>query len=199
MARRSDSRPKARYVFLTGLQPDWLISPLTLAPLAHIRTDPPLEHTGADTPFARTFRQAIYDAMSFVRNEIHTVGVGVAIGQACMLLSAGEKGKRYMLEHATAMLHQPRCPPTGARQAIEVDIKWKEVLAQKNNMLEIMSRTTGHDTKKLEEDMARPLYMQPKDAIRYGIVDGIITPTENIVGAVKSAEQWDKDAGLVRA
>merc|ERR1719183_1113172 len=98
---------------------------------------------------------AIYDAMSFVRNEIHTVGVGVAIGQACMLLSAGEKGKRYMLEHATAMLHQPRCPPTGARQAIEVDIKWKEVLAQKNNMLEIMSRTTGHDTKKLEEDMAR--------------------------------------------
>ena len=127
------------------------------------------------------------------------MGVGVAIGQACMLLSAGEKGKRYMLEHATAMMHQPRCPPTGARQAIEVEIKWREVLAQKNNMLEIMSRTTGHDTKKLEKDMARPLYMQPKDAISYGIVDGIITPTENIVGAVKSAQQYDSDAGLVRA
>ncbi len=142
---------------------------------------------------------AIYDAMSFVKNEIHTVGVGVAIGQACMLLSAGEKGHRYMLEHATAMMHQPRCPPTGARQAIEVEIKWKEVLAQKNNMLEIMSRTTGHDAKKLEKDMSRPLYMQPKDAISYGIADGIITPSATITGAVKSAEQWDKDAGLVRA
>ena len=58
---------------------------------------------------------------------MHTVGVGVAIGQSCMLLSAGEKGKRFMLEHATAMLHQPRVPPTGQRQAIEIQIKWREV------------------------------------------------------------------------
>lgn len=55
------------------------------------------------------------------------MGVGVAIGQACMLLSAGHKGKRFMLEHATAMLHQPRVPPTGQRQAIEIQIKWMEV------------------------------------------------------------------------
>ena len=60
---------------------------------------------------------AIFDTMSYVKNDIHTVGVGVAIGQACMLLSAGTKGKRFMLPHATAMLHQPRVPPTGARQA----------------------------------------------------------------------------------
>jgi ATP-dependent Clp protease protease subunit len=59
--------------------------------------------------------------------QIHTVGVGVAIGQACMLLSAGTPGKRFMLEHATAMLHQPRVPPTGQRQAIEIQIKWREV------------------------------------------------------------------------
>lgn len=55
------------------------------------------------------------------------MGVGVAIGQSCMLLSAGHKGKRFMLEHATAMLHQPRVPPTGQRQAIEIQIKWREV------------------------------------------------------------------------
>lgn len=140
---------------------------------------------------------AIYDAMSFVKNEIHTVGVGVAIGQACMLLSAGEKGKRFMLEHATAMMHQPRVPPTGQRQAIEVEIKWREVLAQKQNMLEIMSRTTGHDTGKLEKDMGRPLYMQPKDALAYGIIDGIVSPEKQIIDQVKSADQWDKEAGLV--
>ena len=125
------------------------------------------------------------------------MGVGVAIVQACMLLSAGEKGKRFMLEHATAMMHQPRVPPTGQRQAIEVEIKWREVLAQKQNMLEIMSRTTGHDTNKLEKDMSRPLYMQPKDALAYGIIDGIVNPEKQIIDQVKSADQWDKEAGLV--
>lgn len=140
---------------------------------------------------------AIYDAMSFVKNEIHTVGVGVAIGQACMLLSAGDKGKRFMLEHATAMLHQPRVPPTGQRQAIEIQIKWREVLAQKQNMLQIMSRTTGHDAGKLERDMQRPLYMQPKDALAYGIIDGIVSPEKQIIDNVMSADEWDKQAGLV--
>jgi ATP-dependent Clp protease protease subunit len=86
--------------------------------------------------------------------QVHTVGVGVAIGQSCMLLSAGEKGKRFMLEHATAMLHQPRVPPTGQRQAIEIQIKWREVLAQKQNMLNILSRTTGHSAEKLDQARA---------------------------------------------
>lgn len=140
---------------------------------------------------------AIYDTMSFIKNEVQTVGVGVAIGQACMLLSAGQKGKRFMLEHATAMLHQPRVPPTGQRQAIEIQIKWKEVLTQKQNMLQILSRTTGHSVEKLDKDMQRPLYMQPRDAVEYGIIDGIVTPEKKIIDDVKSADQWDKEAGLV--
>lgn len=140
---------------------------------------------------------AIYDTMCFVKNEVHTVGVGVAIGQSCMLLSAGEKGKRFMLEHATAMLHQPRVPPTGQRQAIEIQIKWREVLAQKQNLLNILSRTTGHSPEKLDKDMQRPLYMQPKDALAYGIIDGVVTPEKKIIDDVKSADQWDKEAGLV--
>eukprot|EP01025_Chloroclados_australasicus_P033023 TRINITY_DN3355_c0_g1_i1.p1 TRINITY_DN3355_c0_g1~~TRINITY_DN3355_c0_g1_i1.p1 ORF type:complete len:309 (-),score=30.87 TRINITY_DN3355_c0_g1_i1:195-1088(-) len=145
---------------------------------------------------------AIYDTMRYVKNDIYTVGVGVAIGQACMLLSAGTKGKRFMLPHATAMLLQPRVPPTGQRQAIEVHIKWKEVLAQKQAFLEIMSKTTGHSPEKLDKDMQRPLYMQPIDALEYGIIDKIVKPEKEmdvgLVDQVKSAEQWDKEAGLVR-
>ncbi|CAL5219333.1 g1145 [Coccomyxa viridis] len=140
---------------------------------------------------------AIYDTMRFVRNEINTVGVGVAIGQACMLLSAGTKGKRFMLPHATAMLQQPRVPPTGQRQAIEIQIKWREVLEQKQALLEIMNQTTGHSIEKLDHDMQRPLYMQPKDAIEYGIIDGIVKPQTDIIDEVMNAEQWDKQAGLV--
>ncbi|CAG9463270.1 unnamed protein product [Pedinophyceae sp. YPF-701] len=143
---------------------------------------------------------AIFDTMSYVKCEVQTVGVGVAIGQACMLLSAGAKGKRYMLPHATAMLHQPRVPPTGQRQAVEVEIKWREVLAQKQSLLKILSKTTGHSPEKLDKDMQRPLYMQPKDALNYGIIDGIVESQgdADLIDQVKSADQWDKDAGLVK-
>eukprot|EP00191_Tetraselmis_sp_GSL018_P019227 CAMPEP_0177591022 /NCGR_PEP_ID=MMETSP0419_2-20121207/7751_1 /TAXON_ID=582737 /ORGANISM="Tetraselmis sp., Strain GSL018" /LENGTH=137 /DNA_ID=CAMNT_0019081687 /DNA_START=1067 /DNA_END=1480 /DNA_ORIENTATION=+ len=135
--------------------------------------------------------------MCYVGNEINTVGVGVAIGQACMLLSAGSKGKRFMLEHATAMLHQPRVPPTGQRQAIEIAIKWREVLAQKQAFLNILSKTTGHSIEKLDKDIQRPLYMQPKDALEYGIIDGIVKTDTEIIDDVKSSDQWDKEAGLI--
>jgi ATP-dependent Clp protease protease subunit len=124
---------------------------------------------------------AIYDTMHFIKNDIATVGVGVAIGQACMLLSAGKKGKRFMLPHATAMLQQPRLPPTGQRQAIEVEIKWREVLQQKTTFLSILSRTTGQPRAKLDADTMRPLYMQPKDAMQYGVIDGIVEPQRRVV------------------
>ena len=75
----------------------------------------------------------------------------MAMGQACMILSAGDKGKRFMTPHATAMLHQPRVPSTGERQAIELIIKWLETLAQKKAMLGILSQTTGHDVGKLDK------------------------------------------------
>mmetsp|Transcript_2234 Transcript_2234/g.8307 ORF Transcript_2234/g.8307 Transcript_2234/m.8307 type:complete len:239 (+) Transcript_2234:314-1030(+) len=94
---------------------------------------------------------AIYDTMKYIGNEIYTVGTGVAVGQACMLLSAGNKGKRFMTPHATAMLHQPKVPSTGERQATELNIKWRETLAQKKELLNILSQTTGHGIAKLEK------------------------------------------------
>ena len=140
------------------------------------------------------------------RAQVYTVGIGVALGQACMLLSAGRKGNRYMMPHATAMLHQPRTPPTGQRQAIELYIKWREVLQQKQDMLDILHATTGQPREKLDRDMQRPLYMQPPDALAYGVVDKIMAPTDKdakdgqavrISDAVKNSDAWDKDAGLV--
>eukprot|EP00210_Caulerpa_lentillifera_P001032 g995.t1 len=141
---------------------------------------------------------AVFDTMEYIKNDIFTAGVGIAIGQACMLLSAGKKGRRFMLPHATAMLNQPMVPPTGQRQAIEIQIKWREVLAQKQDYLSVLSYTTGHSIHKLDKDMDRPLYMQPKDAIEYGIIDRIITSEkeQQLIDEVKSPDQWDRDAGL---
>ena len=142
---------------------------------------------------------AIYDTMNYVSSDIATINVGVAIGNSCMILAAGAKGKRAMLPNATAMLHQPRIPATGSRQAIEIAIKNREVQAQKNDMLGILSKHTGHSVEKLNADMQRPLYMQPKDALDYGIVDSVVESkrVENLIGDVKAAKQWDTEAGLV--
>eukprot|EP00891_Asterochloris_glomerata_P004179 jgi/Astpho2/4179/Aster-05146 len=141
---------------------------------------------------------AIYDTMCYVNNEVHTVGVGAAMGQACMLLSAGHKGKRFMQPNATAMLQQPRVPPTGQRQAIEIQIKWREVLANQQALLKILSKTTGHTTEKLAKDMQRPLYMQPKDALEYGIIDGIVKSQkkkdgDQIIDHVPRLEEYGRD------
>ncbi|WVY94383.1 hypothetical protein V8G54_033471, partial [Vigna mungo] len=70
---------------------------------------------------------AIYDAMRQLKNEIHTVGVGAAIGQACLILAAGTPGKRFMMPHAKAMIQQPRIPSSGLMPASDVLIRAKEV------------------------------------------------------------------------
>jgi len=135
---------------------------------------------------------AIYDAMRHVRNEVHTVAFGMAMGQACMLLASGHQGKRFMLPHTTAMLQQPRVPTTGQRQAIEIQIKWREVLAQKQAFLKILSKHTGHSMQKLDADWQRPLYMTPRDAIEYGIADGVVKPRQAVTDTVKKPEMFDK-------
>lgn len=144
--------------------------------------------------------------MQYISCPVYTVGVGVAIGQACLLLAAGAPGHRFMMPHATAMLHQPRVPSTGQRQATELYIKWREVLAQKQATLEILAKHTGHPVAKLDADSQRPLYMQPADALAYGIIDRIMPETVkgrkggdtvSISDTVMSARQWDANAGLV--
>lgn len=86
-------------------------------------------------------------------------------------------------------------------------IKWREVLAQKKEMLDILHKHTGQPREKLDKDMQRPLYMQPLDAMQYGVIDKVLPPTDKnkkggaevrISAEVKGADAWDKDAGLVK-
>lgn len=142
---------------------------------------------------------SIYDTMKYIGNEIYTVGTGVAIGQACMILSAGDKGKRFMTPHATAMLHQPRVPSTGQRQAIELHLKWKEVLEQKKAMINILSQTTGHSKDKVDKDIQRPFYMTASDAISYGIVDRVVDRNAQAIDSVLTNDEWDSAAGLIQS
>ena len=133
---------------------------------------------------------AITSTMGFVKNPISTVNMGLAVGWSCVILSFGKKGWRKSLPHSLAMIQQPRVPPTGQRQAIEVHIKWREVLDYKRDLLRMLSIGTGWPVAKLDSDMQRPLYMRPKDALEYGIIDEIIQP--NAIKQQRAVEYWIK-------
>lgn len=133
---------------------------------------------------------AVTSTMGFIKNPISTVNMGLAVGWSAAVLASGRKGLRKSLPHSLAMLQQPRVPPTGARQAIEVAIKWKEVLGFKRELLRCLSLATGWPVDKLDADMQRPLYMRPEDALEYGVIDEIIQPNRRKAAA--AAAWWVK-------
>jgi hypothetical protein len=130
---------------------------------------------------------AVTSTMGFIKNPISTVNMGLAVGWSAAILASGRKGSRKSLPHSLAMLQQPRVPPTGARQAIEVAIKWKEVLGFKRELLRTLSLATGWPVEKLDADMQRPLYMRPADALEYGVIDEIIQPNRR---KARNAAAW---------
>ncbi len=115
---------------------------------------------------------AIYDTMQYVSNDIQTVGIGVQASAAAFLLSSGTKGKRFMLPHATVMIHQPSSGNRGKVTDQEIDLK--ESLRIKRLLEEIMARNTGQKAAIIHEDMERDKWLSASEAKTYGIVDDVI-------------------------
>jgi ATP-dependent Clp protease protease subunit len=125
---------------------------------------------------------AICDTINYVKPPVHTICIGQAMGTAAMILSAGTKGYRASLPHATIVLNQPR---TGAQgQATDIQIRAKEVLANKASMLDILSRTTGQSPEKLAKDTDRMLYLTPQEAKEYGLIDRVLESTKELPKAI---------------
>lgn len=116
---------------------------------------------------------AIYDTMQFVKPAIQTVGIGVQASAAAFLLSSGSKGKRFLLPHATVMIHQPSSGTRGKVTDQEIDLR--ESLRVKRLLEEIMARNTGQKLDKIHVDMERDFWMTSDQALKYGLVDKIIT------------------------
>jgi ATP-dependent Clp protease protease subunit len=115
---------------------------------------------------------AICDTISYIKPPVHTICLGSAMGMAAMLLSAGTKGCRASLPNATIVLHQPKSYARG--QATDIQIRAKEVLANKATMLDILSRNTGQPTEKIAKDMDRLFYLSPEAAKEYGLIDRVL-------------------------
>ena len=115
---------------------------------------------------------AIYDTMSYVKCDIQTVGIGVQASAAAFLLSSGAKGKRFLLPHATVMIHQPSSGTRGRVSDMEIDLK--EGLRLKKLLNEILAKNTSQPLKKIEADVERDFWMSADEAKKYGIVDKVI-------------------------
>jgi ATP-dependent Clp protease protease subunit len=115
---------------------------------------------------------AIYDTMQFVKSDIQTVGIGMQASAAAFLLSSGTKGKRYLLPHATVMIHQPSSGTRGKVTDQEIDLR--EALRVKKMLEEIMARNTGQKQSKIHVDMERDFWMTAQEAVKYGVVDKVI-------------------------
>lgn len=116
---------------------------------------------------------AIYDTMQLVAPAISTICVGQAASMGAMLLLAGAKGKRFSLPNSRIMIHQPM---GGARgQATDIDIQAREILKMRAKLNELIVKHTGQPIERIEKDTERDYYMGPSEAMKYGIIDEILT------------------------
>ncbi|GAB4473706.1 MAG: ATP-dependent Clp protease proteolytic subunit [Elainellaceae cyanobacterium] len=122
---------------------------------------------------------AICDTISYVKPPVHTICIGQAMGTAAMILSAGTKGFRASLPHATIVLNQPRTG-MGQAQATDIQIRAREVLVNKQATLEILSRNTGQPPEKIAKDTDRIFYLNPYEAKEYGLIDRVLESAKEL-------------------
>jgi len=121
---------------------------------------------------------AVYDTMQYVKCDIVTIGVGLAASMWSIILMAGTKWKRYILEHSEVMIHQPLWWAEG--QATDIAIQAQHILRTKEILNKIISKHTGQPIKKIEQDVERDKWFTAQEAIEYWLVDKILQPRKKI-------------------
>jgi ATP-dependent Clp protease protease subunit len=115
---------------------------------------------------------AIYDTMQYLQSPIATICLGQAASMAAVLLCAGSKGRRIMLPHARAMLHQPLGGFSGP--AADIDIQAREMLLTKQKLNEIVAHHTGQPIERVKKDTDRDFFLGADEAQAYGLVDQVL-------------------------
>ena len=116
---------------------------------------------------------AIYDTMQYIKTNVSTICIGQAASLGALLLTAGEKGKRYALPNARIMIHQPLGGAQG--QATDIEIQTKEILRMKKLLNEILAKHSEQPLSKIEKDTDRDFYMSSEEAVKYGLIDEVIS------------------------
>jgi ATP-dependent Clp protease protease subunit len=163
-----------RIVFL-GTPIDDMIANLIVAQLLHLESEDPDKDISIyiNCPGGSIYSGlAIYDTMQFIKPEIQTICIGIAMSLGSLLLSAGAKGKRFSLPNSRILIHQPSAGFEG--QATDIEIHAQEILNVRQRIDEIYALHTEQPLEQVHSDMERDRFFKPDEAVEYGLIDRVI-------------------------
>jgi len=165
---------KERVIFLVGPVDDYVAN-VIVAQLLFLEADNPEKDISLyiNSPGGIvTAGLAIYDTMRFIKPDVSTICVGQAASMGSFLLSAGAKGKRYILPNSRVMIHQPSGGAQG--QASDIAIQAKEILYLRERLNQELAANTGQPIEKIATDVERDYFMNAEEARVYGVVDAVL-------------------------
>lgn len=165
---------KDRIIFL-GTQVDDEISNALVAQMLFLQSDDPKAdiHMYINSPGGSVSAgMAIYDTMQFVSCDVATYCIGQAASMGAVLLTAGAKGKRFSLPNSRIMIHQPLAGMQGTAE--EIAIHMREFKRTKNRLNQILIKHCGQDLAQIERDTDRDRFMDPEEAVAYGLIDKVV-------------------------
>jgi len=167
---------KDRIIFLTGPIDD-IAANLVIAQMLFLSN----EDSKSDINFyinspggSVTAGLAVYDTMRFLRCQVATYCIGLAASMGAVLFTAGEKGKRYVLNNSRILLHQPLINGVLEGPATDLDIQAKETIRLRGRIYDILAYHTGQTPEKITADCDRNFWLEAKEAVAYGIADEIL-------------------------
>ena len=164
-----------RIIFL-GTPVDDQIANLIVAQLLHLESEDPDKDISIyiNCPGGSIYSGlAIYDTMQFIKPEIQTICVGIAMSMGSLLLTGGAKGKRFSLPNSRILIHQPSAGFEG--QSTDIEIHAREIIDVRRRLDEIIAKHTGKDLEEVRRDTERDYFMSSEEAKEYGIIDRVIS------------------------
>jgi ATP-dependent Clp protease protease subunit len=165
---------KERVIFLVGQVEDHMAN-LVVAQLLFLESENPDKdiHLYINSPGGSvTAGLSIYDTMQFIKPDVSTMCIGQAASMGALLLTGGEKGKRFALPHSRMMIHQPSGGAQG--QASDIHIQSQEILHVRERLNQVLSTHTGQDLDVIAKDTDRDNFMNAEAAVSYGLIDSVL-------------------------
>lgn len=165
---------KERIIFLTGGIDD-AVANTVVAQLLFLQAEDPKKDISLyiNSPGGViTSGLAILDTMAHIKPDVSTICIGMAASMASVLLSAGTKGKRFILPNSEVMIHQPWGGAQG--QATDIEISARHILKARDRLNKILAKNTGQKLDKISHDVDRDFFMDAEESLKYGIVDHIL-------------------------
>jgi ATP-dependent Clp protease protease subunit len=163
-------------IVIVGSPVDDQIANLVVAQLLHLESEDPEKDISVyvNSPGGDVYAGlAIYDTLAFVKPDVRTICVGIAMSIGAVLLAAGTKGKRSALPNAKILIHQVWSPGFGG-QASDVEIRAREVIDLKKRIEQILADHTGQPLDRIAQDTDRDHFMSAQEALEYGLIDEVI-------------------------